>query len=207
VFHDSFLKTYAFGSKRVIAVTAHRRENIGKPFENIFSALRDIADAYPDVDIIYPVHLNPVVQETANTYLGRHERIFLINPLDVEDMHNLMARAYFIMTDSGGLQEEAPSLGKPVLVLRNETERPEAVKAGTVRLSGTGYEGVFREAKLLLDSQEAYMKMARAVNPYGDGRASERIADAIAYAFGLTAKKPDDFDPGKPNQRWVTTDG
>jgi UDP-N-acetylglucosamine 2-epimerase (non-hydrolysing) len=197
VFHDSFLKAYAFGGKRVICVTAHRRENIGKPFENIFSALRDIADAYPDVDIVYPVHLNPVVQETAQKYLGKHDRISLINPLDVEDMHNLMARAYFIMTDSGGLQEEAPSLGKPVLVLRNETERPEAVKAGTVRIAGTGYESVYREAKLLLDSEEAYNKMARAVNPYGDGRASERIADAIAYAFGHTAHKPDEFDPGK----------
>lgn len=191
VFQDAFLKAYGFsGEKRVIAVTAHRRENIGKPFENIFSALRTIAEAYPDVELIYPVHLNPVVQETARKFLGSHPRIHLIAPLNVQDMHNLMARSYLVMTDSGGLQEEAPSLGKPVLVLRNETERPEAIEAGTVKLAGTEYEKIVKEARLLLEDEGAYLRMARAVNPYGDGKASERIAAAILYSFGHSGKKP-----------------
>lgn len=192
-FEDPFLKEFNFDGKRVIAMTAHRRENIGRPFEEIFSAVRKIADEYPDVHIVYPVHLNPLVGETARRILGGHPRIHLIKPVNVQEMHNLMARSYFVMTDSGGLQEEAPSLGKPVLVLRNETERPEAVRAGTVRLAGTSFDGVYRSARELLDKEEVYAKMARAVNPYGDGRASQRIVEALLHSFGITADRPADF--------------
>lgn len=192
-FSDSILKNYDFGKKRVILVTAHRRENIGQPLENICTALRRLCEDVPDISIIYPVHLNPVVRETANRILGGHERIHLINPLNVQDMHNLMNRSTLIMTDSGGLQEEAPSLGKPVLVLRNETERPEAVKAGTVKLLGTDSEVVYKEARLLLDDSSEYQRMARAINPYGDGQASRRITEALIYYFKLSDKKPDSF--------------
>lgn len=192
-FTDTFLKSYDFGKNRVLAVTAHRRENLGEPFENIFTALRRLADDIKDIAIIYPVHLNPAVREAANRILGNHERIHLIEPLNVQDMHNLMARSFLVMTDSGGLQEEAPSLGKPVLVLRNETERPEAIKAGTVKLAGTDRETIYREARLLLDNQEEYQRMAKAVNPYGDGKASRRIVEALMYYFGLTRNKPQEF--------------
>lgn len=194
-FEDPFLRDFDFEGKRVIAMTAHRRENIGKPFEEIFSAVRKIADEYPDVHIIYPVHLNPLVNEPAHEILGNHPRIHLIKPVNVQEMHNLMARSYLVLTDSGGLQEEAPSLGKPVLVLRNETERPEAVKAGTVRLAGTHFDGVYQSIKELLDREDVYLKMARAVNPYGDGRASQRIVEALLHGFGLTEARPADFHP------------
>lgn len=193
-FTDSVLATYSFENKRVISVTAHRRENLGEPFENIFSALLKLAEDVSDVEIIYPVHLNPVVREAAQRILGQHERIHLIEPLNVQDMHNLMARSYLVMTDSGGLQEEAPSLGKPVLVLRKETERPEAIHAGTVKLAGTDRDTIYHEARLLLDSQEEYQKMAKAVNPYGDGRASERIVDALLHYFGISPEMPQEFD-------------
>ena len=192
-FSDEFLRNYSFAGKRVILVTAHRRENFGKPFENIFTALRKLAEDFSVIEIIYPVHLNPVVREPAGRILGNHERIHLIEPLNVQDMHNLMARSYLIMTDSGGLQEEAPSLGKPVLVLRNETERPEAVKAGTVKIAGTETEKVYNEAYLLLTDKEEYEKMSKAINPYGDGKASVRIAEALLYSFGLTETKPEEF--------------
>ena len=192
-FSDEFLRNYSFAGKRVILVTAHRRENLGKPFENIFTALRKLAEDFSDIEIIYPVHLNPVVREPAGRILGNHERIHLIEPLNVQDMHNLMVRSYLIMTDSGGLQEEAPSLGKPVLVLRNETERPEAVKAGTVKIAGTETEKVYNEAYLLLTDKEEYEKMSKAINPYGDGKASVRIAEALLYSFGLTETKPEEF--------------
>lgn len=192
-FSDAFLKDFTFENKRVISVTAHRRENLGEPFENIFTALRKLADDLPDIEIIYPVHLNPVVREAANRILGNHERIYLIEPLNVQDMHNLMARSTLIMTDSGGLQEEAPSLGKPVLVLRNETERPEAIKAGTAKLVGTDRDNVYHEARLLLDDPSEYEKMARAVNPYGDGKASQRIVEALLYYFGITKSRPQTF--------------
>ena len=139
------------------------------------------------------MHLNPVVRETADRILGGHDRIHLIDPLNVQDMHNLMNKSTLIMTDSGGLQEEAPSLGKPVLVLRNETERPEAVKAGTVKLLGTDARIVYNEARRLLEDNTEYQRMARAVNPYGDGKASRRITEALVYYFKLTDKKPDDF--------------
>lgn len=193
VFVDEFLRNYDFNNKRVIAVTAHRRENIGQPFINIFTALRRLVENLDDIELIYPVHLNPVVRETALKILGNHNRIHLIEPLNVQDMHNFMARSYIVMTDSGGLQEEAPSLGKPVLVLRKETERPEAIKAGTVRLAGIDEDTIYNEAYLLLTNNEEYQKMARAVNPYGDGRASERIVNALLYHFGVTSQRPLDF--------------
>lgn len=192
-FRDPFLKSFSFSDKRVVLVTAHRRENLGKPMENIFTALRRIVDDIPDISLIYPVHMNPVVREAAGRLLGGHDRIHLIEPLDVQDMHNLMDRSTLVMTDSGGLQEEAPSLGKPVLVLRNETERPEAVKAGTVKLLGTGTETVYNEAKLVLEDENEYQRMAKAVNPYGDGKASKRICDALLYYFRLSDKRPEEF--------------
>ncbi len=193
VFENENLKKINFSNKRVIAVTAHRRENLGEPLINICKSLKAIADKYIDVEIVYPVHMNPSVQEIANTLLGKHQQIHLIDPLDVQDMHNLMDRSYIIMTDSGGLQEEAPSLGKPVLVLRNETERPEAITAGTVKLAGTKEEVITSMAFQLLDDIGEYNRMAKAVNPYGDGKASQRIAHALLYEFGYTKEKPGEF--------------
>ncbi|MDA5388291.1 non-hydrolyzing UDP-N-acetylglucosamine 2-epimerase [Loigolactobacillus backii] len=178
---------------RIILVTMHRRENQGEPMRRVFKVMRDVVDTYSDVEIIYPVHLNPVVQEAAETILGSDSRIHLIDPLDVVDFHNLAARSYFIMTDSGGVQEEAPSLGKPVLVLRDTTERPEGVDAGTLRLVGTNPRLVKNAMIELLDNQEIYNKMALAKNPYGDGQAAQRILDSIAYYFKGTNTRPDDF--------------
>lgn len=192
-FKDETLKKIDYSSDRVIAVTAHRRENLGEPLRNICSALKRIADRYDDVQIVYPVHLNPAVKETADEVLGGHSRVHLIEPLDIQEMHNLMDRAYMVMTDSGGLQEEAPSLGKPVLVLRNETERPEAVIAGTVKLAGTDEENIVSLAAQLLDDPDEYNRMAKAVNPYGDGSASERIAKALLYEFGYSKEKSQGF--------------
>ncbi|HEX2947518.1 MAG TPA: UDP-N-acetylglucosamine 2-epimerase (non-hydrolyzing) [Clostridia bacterium] len=192
-FRCEALRDIDFKNRRIIAVTAHRRENLGEPLENICRALNDIATAYEDVDIIYAVHLNPAVRETAFRILGQNPRVRLIDPLDAQDMHNLMSRSYLVMTDSGGLQEEAPSLGKPVLVLRKETERPEAVSAGTVRLAGVDRETIVAMAMKLLDDKSEYNKMAKAVNPYGDGSASERIVKAILYEFGLSGEKPREF--------------
>lgn len=189
------LNALDFEHKRIIALTCHRRENYGKPMEDIFRAVRHIAETYEDVEFVYPVHLSPAVRECAGKYLGGVERIHLIEPLDVEQMHNLMARCHFVMTDSGGLQEEAPALGKPVLVLRRETERPEAIAAGTVKLAGVEYGNIVRLAKELLDEPAVFDAMAKAVNPYGDGHACERIADAIEWYFGQRLEKPEDFRP------------
>jgi UDP-N-acetylglucosamine 2-epimerase (non-hydrolysing) len=194
-FTDEFLSGFDFGGKRVIAMTCHRRENYGEPMENIFRAVRRIMDAHGDTELIYPVHLSPTVRECANRILGGHERIHLINPLDAMDMHKLMDRSYLVMTDSGGLQEEAPSLGKPVIVLRSETERPEAVEAGTVILGGTDENKIFSIASRLLENEDAYNAMAHAVNPYGDGNACSRIADAILYSAGLASAAPEEFRP------------
>ena len=193
IFQNTALKKLDFKGRRTIAVTAHRRENLGEPLEQICLALRDIADRWEDVNIVYAVHLNPAVREVVFRVLGDRPRVHLIDPLDVEDMHNLMDRSYLVMTDSGGLQEEAPALGKPVLVLRRETERPEAVEAGTVRLAGTNRENIKALAAQLLDGKNEYAKMARAVNPYGDGSASERIVDAVLFEFGKTGRKPEEF--------------
>ena len=192
-FEQAALQDTDFSSKRVIAVTAHRRENLGEPLYNICSALRTIVDLYEDVEIIYPVHLNPAVREVAEKVLGGHPRVRLIHPLDTQEMHNFMDRSYLVMTDSGGLQEEAPSLGKPTLVLRNETERPEAVAAGTVKLAGTDRENIVRLARELLENRDEYDRMAKAVNPYGDGNASSRIVQALLYEFGLSGKRPEEF--------------
>ncbi|MBE6927859.1 MAG: UDP-N-acetylglucosamine 2-epimerase (non-hydrolyzing) [Ruminococcaceae bacterium] len=182
--------------KRVIVLTCHRRENYGEPMENIFRAVAELVQTHEDVAVIYPVHLSPAVRECAAKFLGGRERIFLIDPVDVEQMHNLMARCHFVMTDSGGLQEEAPSLGKPVLVLRRETERPEAVEAGTVKLAGVEYNEIVRLGNELLDEPCAYEAMAKAVNPYGDGNACKRIADAIEWYFGLRKDRPENFQKG-----------
>jgi len=182
--------------KRIVLVTAHRRENHGEPLERICKALRDVADAFPDVRIVYPVHLNPNVQRVARYVLGGHDRILLLEPLSYVPFVRIMKECAVVVTDSGGMQEEAPSLGKPVLVLRNETERPEAVDAGTVRLVGTSRETIFDSLSSLLSDAEAYDAMAAAVNPYGDGRASERIADAIAREFDVPgAHAPAPFEP------------
>lgn len=194
VFSDDTLNHLDFENRRVIVVTCHRRENYGEPMENIMKAIAEVVRLHPDVDVVYPVHLSPVVRECAAKYLGGKERIYLIDPVDVQEMHNLIARCYMVMTDSGGLQEEAPALGKPVLVMRKETERPEAIAAGTARLAGVRYEDILSLANELLDSSEAYSAMARAVNPYGDGEACRRIAHAIRYHFGLTEEVPQDFN-------------
>ena len=192
-FSTQALNGLDYTGKRIILVTCHRRENYGQPMANIMTALRRIADAFPDVELVYPVHLSPVVREAAGKYLSGHPRIHLIDPLSADEMHNLMARAYLVMTDSGGLQEEAPALGRPVLVLRRETERPEAVQAGTVKLAGTEEEEIFSLAAELLSDERAYHAMAHAVNPYGDGQACRRIADAIEWKFGLRAERPGEF--------------
>lgn len=180
-------------SKRIVTMTCHRRENYGEPMKNIFSAVRDMALRYPDTEVVYPVHMSPVVRDAAFEILGGVKNIRLIEPLDAMDMHKLMSRSYMIMTDSGGIQEEAPSLGKPVLVMRRETERPEAVEAGTVKLVGVEYADVLGAAEELLTSTEAYERMAKAVNPYGDGNACPRIADAILYHAGLRDTPPEAF--------------
>ena len=192
-FQEDVLNRLDYQGRKVILVTCHRRENYGEPMANIMAALRRIADAFPEVELVYPVHLSPVGQETAHKYLDHHPRIHLIAPLAVDEMHNLMARCYLVMTDSGGLQEEAPALGKPVLVLRKETERPEAVQAGTVKLAGVEEEKIFSMASALLTDQAAYTAMAHAVNPYGDGHACRRIADAIEWQFGLRETAPEEF--------------
>ena len=179
---------------KLILLTMHRRENQGEPMRRVFKVIREVVESREDVEVIYPVHLSPAVQESAKEILGNTERIHLISPLDVVDFHNLAARSYFIMTDSGGVQEEAPSLGKPVLVLRDTTERPEGVEAGTLKLVGTESEKVKEEMEELLDNDAEYQRMAQAKNPYGDGKASERILDAIAYYFGVTDKKPIEFE-------------
>ena len=164
---------------RLILITAHRRENLGEPMKNMFRAIRRVMDEYSDVKAVYPIHMNPVVRETANEILGDDDRIHIIEPLDVIDFHNFQAQSHLILTDSGGIQEEAPSLGKPVLVMRDTTERPEGIAAGTLKLVGTEEEVIYRNFKELLENQESYEKMAHASNPYGDGRACQRIADIL----------------------------
>ena len=164
---------------RLIMITAHRRENLGEPMKHMFRAIKRIIDEHPDIKAIYPIHMNPVVRETANNILGDCDRIRIIEPLDVLDFHNFLNKSYLILTDSGGIQEEAPSLGKPVLVMRDTTERPEGIKAGTLKLVGTDEENIYREFKTLLENEEEYKKMSHASNPYGDGFACKRIADIL----------------------------
>ncbi|MGI6382028.1 MAG: non-hydrolyzing UDP-N-acetylglucosamine 2-epimerase [Tissierellaceae bacterium] len=164
---------------RLIMITAHRRENLGKPMRNMFRAIKRIVDEYPDIKAIYPIHMNPVVREAANEILGSCDRIKIIEPLDVLDFHNFLAKSYLILTDSGGIQEEAPSLGKPVLVMRDTTERPEGIEAGTLKLVGTNEEVIYNTFKQLLEHNNEYKKMSKANNPYGDGLASKRIVDIL----------------------------
>lgn len=164
---------------RLIMITAHRRENLGEPMQHMFRAIRRVMDEHSDVKAIYPIHMNPMVRETANAILGADDRIHIIEPLDVLDFHNFLARSFMILTDSGGIQEEAPSLGKPVLVMRDTTERPEGIKAGTLKLVGTTEEVIYKNFKLLLEDKNEYDKMSKASNPYGDGHACERIADIL----------------------------
>lgn len=166
---------------RLIMITAHRRENLGEPMHHMFRAIRRIADENPDVRAIYPIHMNPAVRRAADEELGGCDRIRIIEPLDVVDFHNFLSRSYMILTDSGGIQEEAPSLGKPVLVMRDTTERPEGIAAGTLRLVGTSEETIYENFRLLLDSKDEYDKMSRAANPYGDGHACKRIADILEF--------------------------
>ena len=181
---------------RLILVTMHRRENQGEPMRRVFRTLRQVVEAHGDVEVIYPVHLSPAVQEVAKEILSNHPQIHLIEPLDVVDFHNIAARSYFIMSDSGGVQEEAPSLGKPVLVLRDTTERPEGVTAGTLKLVGTESKNIHEVIETLLTDEIVYHQMSQASNPYGDGRASERIVEAIAYYFGR-AERPENFVIGE----------
>lgn len=182
-----------FKSKRVIAMTAHRRENLGEPIRNICHAVKRLVLEYPDVEVVYAVHKNPAVMEPVNEILGGLDRVHLTDPLDLKDMHNLMSRSFLVLTDSGGLQEEVPSMGKPVLVLRNVTERPEGVEAGTLKLAGTEEETIYAMAKELLDDSVAYGKMAGAKNPFGDGEASRRIVESILYHFGRKTDRPEEY--------------
>ena len=193
VFATKELNELDYEHKKVILVTCHRRENYGEPMKNIMLALRQIAEQNEDVELVYPVHLSPVVREAVDAYLRGAPRVHLIDPLPADEMHNIMARCYMVLTDSGGLQEEAPALGKPVLVMRRETERPEAVTAGTVKLCGVVQDDIVTMAERLIRDRSAYEKMAHAVNPYGDGSACQRIADAILWYFGRTAERPADF--------------
>ena len=179
--------------KRIILLTAHRRENIGAPMSHIFKAVRAIVDTYDDVVVVYPIHKNPKVRAIADYYLSNHARIELVEPLEVVDFHNFAHQSYLILTDSGGVQEEAPSLGKPVLVLRDVTERPEGVEAGTLKIVGTNENNIFEATKALLDNKNLYKTMSTARNPYGDGNAANRICQNIKYFFGLIDKKPSSF--------------
>ncbi|MBS7131057.1 MAG: UDP-N-acetylglucosamine 2-epimerase (non-hydrolyzing) [Clostridium sp.] len=192
-FENEELNKIDYVNKKVIMITAHRRENWGEGIENICTALNKIVEDNKDVELVYLVHLNPVVKDVVHARLGGNDRIHLLPPLDTKETHNLMNKCFMVMTDSGGLQEEAPHLGKPVLVLRDVTERPEAVAYGTVKLVGTDIEKILSEANELIQNREAYEKMSKSVNPYGDGKASERIADAILRYFDLSDKEVEEF--------------
>jgi UDP-N-acetylglucosamine 2-epimerase (non-hydrolysing) len=192
-FENKLLKNLNFKKKKVILLTTHRRENLGEPMENIFKAVQKLTKNISDLEVIFPVHLNPVIRELSKKMLADNSRVHLIEPLDYLPFANLMARIDLILTDSGGIQEEAPSLGKPVLVLRNNTERPEAVQAGTVLKVGTDFQMIYNQSLKLLTDAKEYKKRAAAVNPYGDGKAVDRIIKAIDYHFGRVRVRPDDF--------------
>ena len=190
---DNHLEDIDYDNKRIILVTTHRRENLGEPMRHVYKALKRLTETFTDVEVVFPVHKNPKVREVVDEELGNLEKVHLIDPLDYEPFANLMSRSTLILTDSGGVQEEAPALGKPVLVLRDTTERPEAVDAGTVKLIGTDSDKVFNEAALLLTDEQEYDRMAKATNPYGDGRAAARIISALLYHYKLNDKKPSEF--------------
>ncbi|MGD6850089.1 non-hydrolyzing UDP-N-acetylglucosamine 2-epimerase [Rossellomorea aquimaris] len=192
--HDVLEKV---GDDRLVLLTAHRRENLGQPMRNMFRAIKRLVEEHDDIQVVYPVHLNPAVREVADEVLGDDKRIHLIEPLDVIDFHNFASRAHLILTDSGGVQEEAPSLGVPVLVLRDTTERPEGIEAGTLKLAGNEEENIYKLAKELLTDSDAHSKMSKATNPYGDGQASYRISQAIRYHFGHLDERPKSFDPNE----------
>lgn len=194
VFENDELNKIDYKNKKVIMITAHRRENWGTGIENICKALKRIVEENEDVELIYLVHLNPVVKNTVHKYLSGIERIHLLSPLDTKETHNLMNKCYMVMTDSGGLQEEAPHLGKPVIVLRNVTERPEAVEAGTVKLVGTDEQNIVKTANLILKDSEEYNRMSKAINPYGDGKASIRIVNSLLYSYGFIKNKGEEFN-------------
>lgn len=196
-FNNDVLNGIDYKNHRIILVTTHRRENFGGPMKSVYRALKTIVDLYPDVEVIFPVHRNPVVRNAVEELLSGLNRVHLIDPLEYEPFINLMNRSYLVLTDSGGLQEEAPALGKPVLVLRDVTERPEAVWAGTVRVIGTQYENIVSEARLLLDDQQHYQRMSEAVNPYGDGMASQRICEALFNYFGFAGNPPEEYVANK----------
>ncbi len=187
------LNAINYEKNRVITMTAHRRENLGQPLENICEAVRQIVFEYEDVEVVYAVHKNPAVRDVVERVLGDVPRVHLVEPLDIKDMHNLMRRSYLVLTDSGGLQEEVPSLGKPVLVLRNVTERPEGIEAGTLKLAGIEKESIYNLTKELLTDQTLYSQMAQAKNPFGDGEASRRIVEAILYSFKMRDERPADY--------------
>lgn len=193
VFTDPLLRNIDYENKRIILVTTHRRENLGEPMRHVYQALREIVQEFSDVEIVFPVHKNPRVREVVNGELGGMERVHLIDPLDYQPFANLLARSHFVLTDSGGIQEEAPALGKPVLVLRDTTERPEAIAAGTVKLIGTEKQTVHDETRLLLRDAREYDRMANACNPYGDGQAARRIVQAILWKYGLIDIRPGAF--------------
>ena len=181
------------GEDRLVLMTAHRRENQGEPMRHMFNSINRLIEKHPDIQVVYPVHMNPVVRELADEILGDNDRVHLIEPLDVIDFHNFASKAYLIMSDSGGVQEEAPSLGVPVLVLRNTIERPEGIEAGTLKLAGTDEETIFSMADELLSNKAEHDKMAKASNPYGDGQAARRIVRSILYANGMESDRPEDF--------------
>ena len=192
-FQDPLLSDIDYANRRVILVTTHRRENLGEPLRHVYQALRDIVRQFSDVEVVFPVHRNPLVRQVVEEELGGMERVHLTDPLDYQPFANLIARSFLVLTDSGGLQEEAPSLGKPVLVLRSTTERPEAVAAGTVKLTGTERDRVYNETRRLLTDPSEYEAMANACNPYGDGQAARRIVAAILHHHGMTSAGPDMF--------------
>lgn len=194
IFDHPVLQNIDYKGSKVILVTTHRRENLGEPMRHVYQALAQLIDDYPDVQIVFPMHKNPRVREIVAEELGGKERVHLIDPLDYEPFANLLARSYLVLTDSGGIQEEAPALGKPVLVLRDTTERPEAIEAGTVKLIGTDKQRVYDEASLLLSNREEYAKMAEACNPYGDGHASERIVKALLWDKDNSRPRPNRFE-------------
>lgn len=193
-FSNEVLRNIDYKNKKVVLVTTHRRENLGEPMRHVYQALRDLVNEFEDIEIVFPVHKNPKVREVVESELGGLARVNLIDPLDYEPFANLLARSYLVLTDSGGIQEEAPALGKPVLVLRDTTERPEAIDAGTVKLIGTDKARIYNEAKLLIADKDEYEKMANACNPYGDGQAARRIVQAILWKHGLITDKPDSFE-------------
>jgi len=193
IFRETSLKDKKIFKKKIILVTMHRRENWGEPLKKTCRAINKIIDKHSDVSVIFPLHKNPEIRSNVKKILQNRKNILLLDTLDYDDMINLMSKSYIILTDSGGIQEEAPSLGKPVLVLRDETERPEAVEAGVVKLIGTDEERIFSEIDLVLNSREKYMEMSKSINPYGDGKASERIVKKILYNFNLIDQSPDEF--------------